>query len=286
MTIIEPPVSIRSEPGRGYTFIAPVIDAHDRSEHHEVAVSSIFVNHEDDLSRLTGVLVEPSRSDCRVVLVEGERGTGKTAFCDAFMQRARTFSSTRVCYGQSAAHAGLTEPYVPMLDALHHLSRQSPAILPSMFSRHAPSWLGQLPHWVRDAASVSGEGTTQEPSHMLREFGELLEAMGSDVATVIVLDDLQWADLETVELLRALARRHAPLRTLILATYTPFATTVTAAALRNLAAELRATGSPSISLRPLDERGVTACISRDGLAAVPSKGCRGWCIAWLEAIRG
>src|SRR6476661_1709824 len=50
------PRFIRSEPGRGYTFIAPVLDPSDRSEDRKVVVSSIFVNHEDDLSRLTGVL--------------------------------------------------------------------------------------------------------------------------------------------------------------------------------------------------------------------------------------
>jgi DNA-binding winged helix-turn-helix (wHTH) protein len=250
------PRFIRSEPGRGYTFIAPVFESADQHDPREGSASSIFVNHEDDLSRLTSVLVEPSRSDCRVVLVEGERGIGKTAFCDAFIQRASASSSTRVAYGQALAHGGVTPPYAPVLDALHQMSRRFPGMLPVMLSQHAPSWLEQLPSWVKDAVSAPGAANTRDPSHMLRELGDLLEELGSDVATVIVLDDLQWADLETVELLRALARRHAPLRTLIVATYTPFATTVTAAALRSLAAELRATGSLSIALQPLDERDV------------------------------
>jgi predicted ATPase len=97
---------------------------------------------------------------------------------------------------------------------------------------------------------------------MLREAGDLFEAIAADAPTVIVLEDLQCADLETVELLRALARRHTPLRTIVVATYTPFATTVTASALRSLASELRATGrSAPIKLQPLQEDHVRAYLA-------------------------
>src|SRR5262249_13096357 len=133
------PRFIRSEPGRGYTFIAPVLDAPlPQPDSRDSAISSIFVNHHDDLARLTGMLTDPSRSDCRVILVEGERGMGKTALCDAFMRLAREVPSARMCYGQSVAHAGKAVPYQPIADALHHLSRQSPAIMPALFAQHAP----------------------------------------------------------------------------------------------------------------------------------------------------
>lgn len=268
------PRFIRSEPGRGYSFIAPVLDApllH--ADSRDSAISSIFVNHHDDLERLKATLTDLSRQDCRVILVEGERGMGKTALCDAFMQLAREVPSARICYGQSVAHAGKAEPYQPIADALHHLSRQLPASMPGLFSQHAPTWLRRLPPWIADAAPPTDE-SPQEPSRMLREISALLEAMASDVTTVIVLDDLQWADLETVELLRALARWHAPLRTMILATYSPFATTVTAASLRSLAAELRATGpTPPTTLGPLEEAHVrTYLAERFGSGPIESLG--------------
>ena len=125
------PRFIRSEPGRGYSFIAPVLDAAlPQTDARDSAISSIFVNHHDDLAKLKCALTDPSRTDCRVILVEGERGMGKTALCDAFMQLARDVPSVRICYGQSVAHAGKAEPYQPIADALHHLSRQSPATMP------------------------------------------------------------------------------------------------------------------------------------------------------------
>ena len=257
------PRFIRSEPGRGYSFIAPVLDAAlPQTDARDSAISSIFVNHHDDLAKLKCALTDPSRTDCRVILVEGERGMGKTALCDAFMQLAREVPSVRICYGQSVAHAGKAEPYQPIADALHHLSRQSPATMPGLLSQHAPTWLTRLPPWIADAAPPTDE-SLYEPSRMLREISALLEAMALEVTTVIVLDDLHWADLETVELLRALARWHAPLRTMILATYSPGATTVTAAALRSLATELRATGpTPPMMLGPLQEDHVRTYLTK------------------------
>jgi DNA-binding winged helix-turn-helix (wHTH) protein len=257
------PRFIRSEPGRGYSFIAPVLDAAlPQTDARDSAISSIFVNHHDDLAKLKCALTDPSRTDCRVILVEGERGMGKTALCDAFMQLAREVPSVRICYGQSVAHAGKAEPYQPIADALHHLSRQSPATMPGLLSQYAPTWLTRLPPWIADAAPPTDESLS-EPSRMLREVSALLEAMALEATTVIVLDDLHWADLETVELLRALARWHAPLRTMILATYSPGATTVTAAALRSLAAELRATGpTPPMMLGPLQEDHVRTYLTK------------------------
>jgi hypothetical protein len=134
--------------------------------------------------------------------------------------------------------------------------------MPGLLSQHAPTWLTRLPPWIADAAPPTDE-SLYEPSRMLREISALLEAMALEVTTVIVLDDLHWADLETVELLRALARWHAPLRTMILATYSPGATTVTAAALRSLATELRATGpTPPMMLGPLQEDHVRTYLTK------------------------
>jgi len=211
------------------------------------------------LLRLDTAFSDPSRFGCRVVLVDGERGMGKSALCAEFMRRAREVPFARVCHGQAIAHARTSEPYLPFVEALHHLARQSPRTVPPLVARHAPTWLGRLPAWVTDVVAPMPEAAAPDPFRMIRECGELLERLALEGPIAIVLDDLQWADLETVELLRALARRHAPLRTVVLATYAPFATTLASAALRNLSAELRATiGSSSMPIAPLSEAQVRA----------------------------
>jgi DNA-binding winged helix-turn-helix (wHTH) protein len=257
------PSFIRSEPGRGYSFIAPVSDAplpvRDRCD----AGSAIFINHADDLAKLAETLADAANSECRVVLVEGERGMGKTALCDAFVEYARTTPAVRLCYGQCLEHAGRAEPYFPIVDALDHLARQFPATVPHLLARHAPAWLAQLPPWVSDAAPSAKGASVPESSRLIRELSEFLETLAAEATTVMVLDDLQWGDLETIELLRGLARRHARLRTLIVATYAPFASTVPAATLKNVAMELGSTGrSVPVRLKPLTEEHVQAYLEQ------------------------
>ena len=175
------------------------------------------------------------------------------------MKLARAKPSTRVCYGQSFAHAGPAESYLPIVDALHHLARQQPTTMPALLALHAPTWLTRMPKWVIDAAPRVGVPFSPDPSRMIHEISSLLEGLAIEAPTVMVLDDLQWGDLETVELLRALSRRHAPLRATILAAYTPFDNTITSAALRNLSAELRAgSRSWSMTLGPLGENQIRA----------------------------
>ncbi|HEU4936373.1 MAG TPA: AAA family ATPase [Vicinamibacterales bacterium] len=253
------PNFIRSEPGGGYTFIAPLHDGVLPALTHRAGATPAIAADPHILFRLAVALADPAQSDCRVFLVDGERGMGKSALCAEFMRRAREVASARVCYGQAVAHSGISEPYLPFVDALHHLARQSPRSVPALLAQHAPTWLARLPAWVTDVAPVKGSVAPPDPFRMIREFGDLLEALADEGPTVMVLDDLQWADLETEELLRALSRRHAPLRTVVLASYTPFATTLAAAALRNLSAELRATTrSSSMPIVPLTEDQVRA----------------------------
>ncbi|MFL6280902.1 MAG: AAA family ATPase, partial [Vicinamibacterales bacterium] len=252
------PYFIRTEASGGYSFVAPLYDRPPAAAHPRGAVTSIAADT-NILLRLSAAFGDPSRSDCSVFLVDGERGMGKSALCAEFMRRAREVPSARVAHAQAVAHSRASEPYLPVVDALHHLARQSPRTVPPLLARHAPTWLARLPAWVTDVVAPAPEAAAPDPFRMIRECGDLLERLALQGPTAIVLDDLQWADLETVELLRALARRHAPLRTVVLATYTPFAKTLAAAALQNLRAELHATiRSSSLSIAPLTEDQVRA----------------------------
>ena len=62
-------------------------------------------------------------------------------------------------------------------------------------------------------------GTTRE--RMLREFAEAFEMLTTEQTLVLVLEDLHWADVSTIELLAMLARRPDPARLLVVGTYRP-----------------------------------------------------------------
>ena len=56
---------------------------------------------------------------------------------------------------------------------------------------------------------------------MLNEICDAIEAMASEETLIFVFEDLHWADLSTLDLISALARRRQAARLLLLASYRP-----------------------------------------------------------------
>ena len=251
------PRYIRTENGRGYAFVAPLHDSADLPVDDRASRLQVRANRSNHLAVLADALAETQRSRCMVVVVEGERGIGKTALCDTFMEYAATVPSARVCYGQSLPHGGPTPPYSAIGDALLHLLRQSPATIEPLLAQHAPIWLDDLRPRAAGAVPIAAA----DPVRRIFELSAFLEALGEDGPTAIVLEDLQWADAETVNLIQALARRHAPLRTLIVLTCTRLPATASGTALWRLLMELWSTGRCVMRrLKPLGEDDVCACL--------------------------
>ena len=81
---------------------------------------------------------------------------------------------------------------------------------------------------------------------------------------MLALEDLQWADPSTLELLAALARRGDPARLLVVATYREWAP----GELRALAADLRLHGhATGLALAPLDAEALEALVVSRGTGA-------------------
>jgi len=207
------PRYIRSEPGRGYAFIAPLSEAEAAGGAQAAAMHG---SRRDELVALADALAAASRGECRIVAIEGERGMGRTALCEAFLRYVATMPAVRACYGQCLHRGASAEPYFPILDALHHLTRQFPDEIDPLLARRAPAWHASVGGWMRGTPAAAAQ--IPEPLRMIRELSALLEALATDATTVIVLDDLQWGDAETIDLLHALVRRRAPLRTLFIVT--------------------------------------------------------------------
>ena len=170
------------------------------------------------------VLEAAWRGTRQVVFVTGEPGIGKTGVVEAFLERAAADPRVWIAHGQCVETYGTREPYRPVLDALAGLCRESGGDwLVPLLRRHAPTWLVQMP-WLldgadRDALQRELLGATRE--RMLREMAEAVEALTAEEPLVLVLEDLQWSDAATVDLVSLLARRQQPARLLLIGTYRP-----------------------------------------------------------------
>src|SRR5262249_4043782 len=104
-----------------------------------------------------------------------------------------------------------------------------------------PTWVLQLP-WLaprddREALRRELVGVTKE--RMLREMSEALEALTTDTALVLVLEDLHWSDHSTLDLLGMIARREETGRRLVLASYRRVDVIMAGHPLQSLLQELR-----------------------------------------------
>jgi DNA-binding winged helix-turn-helix (wHTH) protein len=216
------PVFIRSETGRGYTFIADVTSAMvpflGRDDGPE---DQLFVNREEELALIDRRLATAANTgEPQLVVLEGERGVGKTSLCQAVVRMARRRPGLRITYGQCPEVSGPVEPYGVLIDALDLLARQHPVAVPAAFARRAPDWLARFPHWREaEPRRLPPTGTSGGEDLLMRDLAGVLDELAADTPLLLILEDLQWGDAATVEWLRAVMRRRGPARLCIVATY-------------------------------------------------------------------
>jgi predicted ATPase/DNA-binding XRE family transcriptional regulator len=160
-----------------------------------------------ELARLAQHLVGGAGEAPPLLLLAGEPGIGKSRLLRETAQRAFVEGWTVLeggCHRQSGQ-----EPYTPMLDALAgYLHRQSPAQGRGALAGCA--WL------VRLLPELAGQGLLpsapwklppeQERRLMFAAVRRYLANVAGPAGTVLVLDDLQWAGADTLDLLSFLVR--------------------------------------------------------------------------------
>jgi DNA-binding winged helix-turn-helix (wHTH) protein len=220
------PRFIETMPRRGYRFIAPVSAA---PETHRTAeakpAQGRLVGRDAVLADLRDGLGKALRGQRQIVFVTGEPGIGKTALVDEFQRRASAeVADLGFARGQCVEGYGGQEAYYPMLEALGQLCRVPGGDeIVNVLAAQAPTWLAQFPALLkskhRETLQREIEGATRE--RMLREIGDAVETITAQRPLLIVLEDLQWVDHSTVDLLSALARRRSPARLMLIASYRP-----------------------------------------------------------------
>ena len=145
-----------------------------------------LLEREPALDALGRWFAEARAGQGRVVLVGGEAGVGKTTLVNEFS--VRHGQSGRILRGACDALA-TPRPHGPLADV-------------------APALGGRLDQLLREEA----------PREVL--FSTLLERLlAARVATVLVIEDVHWADEATLDLLRFLARRLGAAPVLLVVTY-------------------------------------------------------------------
>jgi DNA-binding CsgD family transcriptional regulator len=164
---------------------------------HPVTPAGALVGRDHEMALLTGLINEAARGRGSSVLIEGEPGIGKSALVRAAVAEAPT-AGCQVFWG-SGDELGQQLPLLPFLDGLRVRE-------PSANPRRTT--IVQL---LR--GEVAADRGTDVPAVLAEQLLALVTEQCAAQPTILVLDDLQWADQASIALWGRLARsaRQVPL---------------------------------------------------------------------------
>lgn len=217
-----------------------------------------FVAREDELSQLDQALATASAGHGQVTWLTGEAGTGKTTLLAEFARRAEARDPTlMVLTGSCNAYAGGGDPYLPFREMLRQLVgdpgtaamgpsaerarriQQLHPLLVRLLTTRARGLIGTLLPEASiealrtingadaDIMNALNERPTRAAAPSLRQRDlisqvmALFASLAETVPLLLVLDDLQWVDEGSIELLLHLARNLSERRIHVVGAYRP-----------------------------------------------------------------
>jgi len=170
--------------------------------------TSRFVGRRAELGRLEAAFAYASGGDPVTLCVGGEAGVGKTRLVTRFAGQVRG-SGGQVLLGGCIELGEGSLPYAPVVEALRGLGRGlEPAALDELVGPGRPLLARLLPELGQGEESTSAGlavGSSAQ-ARLFEAFLALLERLADRSPTVLVVEDLHWADRSTLDLLTFLVR--------------------------------------------------------------------------------
>jgi DNA-binding NarL/FixJ family response regulator len=179
-------------------------------------VSPELVGRGPQVARLDDALGRARGGFPSIVLVRGEAGVGKSRLLQEFLSTARDTSLTTLsgsCVDVSAGDL----PFVPFRTAFRHLVRtRPPEDLAELFDTSWRDMHVLLPELAAGSRPVeTGPGSP----HVFEVVASVVAQMAREHCVVFAVDDAQWADQSTLQLLRYLTLGGPPLPLLVVVAY-------------------------------------------------------------------
>lgn len=148
-----------------------------------------------------------------MVLLEGELGIGKTRLATEFLAWAQV-EGADVLQGQ-AFESGGQLPYRPMIEALRpRIERENAPddLLSDLWLAELTRLLPELCDRYPDLPAPTGDKSAAR-NRLFEAVARLGQALAAQAPLVLFIDDVQWADAASLDVLHYLARRFAESKT-------------------------------------------------------------------------
>ncbi|HZW02373.1 MAG TPA: AAA family ATPase, partial [Anaerolineaceae bacterium] len=201
----------------------------------------LFVGRAREISGLEDRLEQALGGKGGVIFITGEAGQGKTSLMDEFAHRAQgQHPGLVVAAGACQALAGISDPYLPFRNLIAMLCGdwQRPWLHGTVTAAHAQRLQALAPQTAAAIHSLAPDlldvlvpaaGTQHRPAEtpalqqgqVFEQTRLLLRALAHNQPLLLLLDDLQWIDTASANLLFFLGRQLTDSAVLIVGAYRP-----------------------------------------------------------------
>jgi predicted ATPase len=202
----------------------------------------LFVGRDRELSLLQSHLEAAVAGNGRVIFITGEAGQGKTSLMAEFAYRSLTsYPELVIAAGACQALIGIADPYLPFRDLIAMLNgdwqrpwlggdisntqaQRLQAIAPQTaqaIDAHAPDLVGVLVLATELQTRRAPISRSLNQGQIFDQMGQLLRVLASQQPLILLLDDLQWIDTASANLLFYLGRQLATSPILIVGAFRP-----------------------------------------------------------------
>jgi DNA-binding winged helix-turn-helix (wHTH) protein len=219
----EAPRFVATVPTKGYRFVAEIrAPKISRAEQFRARPSSVMVGRERELASLLAGLDDAASRRGRLFLISGEPGVGKTRLAHEVAVVARA-NGIALLVGHCSEDRD-SVPYLPFVEILESLidSAASPDALAAQLGDEAPELARLLPklrNILPDLPPPADLSPVQARRHLFNSFCDFANRIASEQPTLMILEDLHWADDSTLSLLDHLTKRLSDVPLMVIGTY-------------------------------------------------------------------
>ncbi|HUK79880.1 MAG TPA: AAA family ATPase [Nitrososphaerales archaeon] len=180
-----------------------------------------LVDRIEELGKLRAALEKTIQGEGNLIFIAGEAGVGKTRIADELSALAREKHAT-VLYGRCSRREGKI-PYAPWIEQIREYVRTNP---PQLLFKVVGNFGGEVAKLVPDVTAAIGPvvaassgSVDQDRLRFIDAITQLAVNASKETPLVMIMDDANWADSGSLDLLLSAARQVAKRRILLVGIY-------------------------------------------------------------------
>lgn len=190
------------------------------TEHRLTSLGALpLIGRGEELARLTRALDDAERGSPSTIFIAGEGGIGKTRLADTIVSEATRRKWTTAVGRAFPVETGV--PYALFADALLPTLKAMDAATLAVMSRGGEAELARLFPALdlrTDSRAPRGDAADLK-ARLLWNFSQFLGRFAAKRPLLVVLENVQWADASSLELLHFVARQLAGNRVVVMCSY-------------------------------------------------------------------